>query len=64
MNRPVAVEVIHPACTFNVLVPHIVVERGIGILAVCPNAHVAARLAELWDRHGIADVPDTPECLT
>ena len=38
--------------------PHVVVDDGIGIVAVCTHPTVAARIAELWERHGLTDVPD------
>lgn len=41
--------------------PAVVVEVGFGVIAACSNPIVAERLAELWNRHGIADAPDTAE---
>lgn len=31
--------------------------------AICRTPHIAARIAELLDRHGLADIPDTPADL-
>jgi hypothetical protein len=41
--------------------PFIVADEGVGIVAVCGSRVIAERLAELWDRHGLADVHDTAE---
>jgi hypothetical protein len=41
--------------------PAVVVEHGTGVLATCHNHIIAVRLAELWNRYGLADVPDTIE---
>lgn len=32
--------------------------------AICRTPHIAARIAQLLDRHGLADIPDTPADLT
>jgi len=44
--------------------PAVVVEHGTGIIATCHNHNIAVRLAELWNRDGLADVPDTIEGVT
>ena len=44
--------------------PAVVAEDGFGIIAVCSSPVVADRLAELWTKYGIADVPDTAEGVT
>jgi hypothetical protein len=41
--------------------PAVVTEQGFGIIAACGSQAVAVRLAELWNRYGLADVPDTIE---
>lgn len=51
-------EVIQREVPVLILNPFVVIEPGFGVIAYALNPAVAARLAELWDRHGIADVPD------
>ena len=31
--------------------------------AICRTPHIAQRIAQLLDRHGLADIPDTPADL-
>lgn len=57
----ISAEVIHPQTAVVVLEPAVVVEQGFGIIATCTSAVVAERLAELWTRYGLADVPETVE---
>ena len=47
-----------------VVQPAVVIEHGIGILATCHNHIIAVRLAELWNRYGLAAAPDTIAELT
>ena len=47
-----------------VVQPAVVVEHGIGVIATCHNHIIAVRLAELWNRYGLADAPDTIAELT
>ena len=56
-----AAEVIHPQTAVVVLEPAVVVEQGFGLIATCTSSVVAQRLAELWSRYGLVDVPDTAE---
>jgi len=57
----VTAEVITSHAHVVVVHPAVVVEHGTGVLATCHNHLIAVRLAELWNRYGLADVPDTPE---
>ena len=54
---------IHRPCVVTTIAPHVIID-GPEIIAVCTNAHHAARLAHLWDTYGAVDVPDTLEGLT
>jgi len=60
----VSAEVITNQAHVVVVQPAVVIEHGIGILATCHNHIIAVRLAELWNRYGLADVPDTIAELT
>jgi hypothetical protein len=55
----VAAEIIRP-CVLTMIAPHVVFVDGI-ITAVCTDSVTAHRLAELVERHGLVDVPDTAE---
>jgi len=60
----VSAEVIASQTHVVVVQPAVVIEDGIGVLATCHNHIIAIRLAELWNRYGLADVPDTIAELT
>jgi len=53
------IEILRPVC-LTLIAPHVIFD-GNDLVAVCPDPHTARRIAELWARHGLADVPDTPE---
>lgn len=52
--------VVTPTAAVAVVNPTVIIDGGL-IVAVCTLPVVAARLAQLWDRHGATDVPDTVE---
>ena len=54
-------ELIHPRTAVVVIEPTVVVEAGFGVIATCTSSVVAQRLTELWNRYGLADVPETAE---
>ena len=56
-------EVIHSSTHVVIVHPAVVAEDGFGIIAVCSSPVIADRLAKLWTRYGIADVPDTAEVV-
>jgi hypothetical protein len=60
----VSAEVITSQGHVVVVQPAVVVEHGIGVIATCHNHIIAVRLAELWNRYGLADAPDTIAELT
>jgi hypothetical protein len=60
----VSAEVITSQAHVVVVHPAVVVELGTGIIATCHNHIIATRLAELWNRYGLADVPDNAASLT
>lgn len=49
--------VVTPTAAVAVVNPTVIIDGGL-IVAVCTLPVVAARLAQLWDRYGLADVPD------
>lgn len=56
-------EVITSQAHVVIVHPAVVAESGFGIIAICRDHAVAHRLAQLWDRYGLVDVPDTPALL-
>ena len=58
------VEVITSQAHVVIVHPAVVVEPGFGVIAACSNPVIADRIAELWARHGIADLPDNAAALT
>lgn len=53
----------HPVTRLVVWTPHVVFD-GSRIVAIADRAEIAERIAELLDRHGLADIPDDPAALT
>jgi hypothetical protein len=60
----VSAEVITSQAHVVVVQPAVVTEQGFGIIAACGSQAVAERIAYLWNRYGLADVPDTIAELT
>ena len=54
-------EVLRHIPSMVIIAPSVVVEKDFGVVAVCGNPVIAERLAVLWQRHGLIDVPETAE---
>lgn len=57
-------EVITSQAHVVVVHPAVIVDPELGVIAACGNHIVATRLAHLWDRYGITDIPNTPASLS
>lgn len=50
----------NPTAAVTVINPHTIIDGQL-IIAVTGHHQIAERLAQLWDRYGATDVPDTVE---
>lgn len=52
-------EIVRP-CVLSMIAPFVIVDDG-SVVAACTDPITARRLLDLYDRHGLVDVPDTAE---